>query len=294
MARLSLIQRTDGIWVGQFEAMASPCEILARCASKDLALRALEAAKAEARRVEQKFSRYRDDSVVHQIHASTGRPIELDDETSGLLDLAADCWEISEGAFDVTSGILRRAWQFKAGSRPPKQSEIDTLLPFVGWQRLSWQRPQLTLPLGMEIDLGGLGKEYAVDRVSAELETQPGSYLVNFGGDIRTTSLPEDQAQGWTVGIESPDADVPEVVELKRGALATSGDTHRFVLDQGVRYGHVLDPRTGWPPSDAPRTTTAHAETCLEAGLFATLAILQGARAEEFFREQGVPYWIIR
>lgn len=65
-------------------------------------------------------------------------------------------------------------------------------------------------------------------------------------------------------------------------------------MKDGVRYGHILDPRTGWPPEDAPRSVTVHAPTCLEAGLLSTLAVLQGKHAEDFLREQGVPWWIHR
>ncbi len=272
--------------------MASPCEILARCSSQELASDALSIARSEAERVERKFSRFREDNIIHRIHSAAGQPVELDEETSDLLDFAQNCWEASDGAFDITSGVLRRVWRFTPESTLPAQSEIDSILPLIGWDLLSWERPFLTLPPEMEIDLGGIGKEYAVDRVVAELNESPGDYLVNFGGDIRTTS--SEQGESWVVGIDSPTESEPTAIKLERGALATSGDTHRFVLHKDVRYGHVLDPRTGWPPPGAPRTTTVHAETCLEAGLLATLSILHGRGAAEFLRDQDVNHWVRR
>jgi thiamine biosynthesis lipoprotein len=83
------------------------------------------------------------------------------------------------------------------------------------------------------------------------------------------------------------------MLHLERGALATSGDSRRFVMHDGVRYGHVLNPKTGWPVRHAPASVTVAASSCTEAGLLSTLAILHGARAREFLDEQAVKYWII-
>jgi thiamine biosynthesis lipoprotein len=82
------------------------------------------------------------------------------------------------------------------------------------------------------------------------------------------------------------------ILQLEHGALATSGDSRRFLLKDGVRYGHVLDPRTGWPVAGAPRSVTVAASSCTEAGLLSTLALLQGPRAAGYLNEQGVRYWI--
>ena len=95
----------------------------------------------------------------------------------------------------------------------------------------------------------------------------PVPFLVNFGGDLRASRpLPHGP---WKVGIERPDAvhTAAMMLEVEYGALATSGDSHRFLLKEGVRFGHVLDPRTGWPVPDAPRSVTVAASSCTEAGL---------------------------
>ena len=91
------------------------------------------------------------------------------------------------------------------------------------------------------------------------------------------------------------DASAPALlIELTRGALATSGDAHRYILHEGVRYGHILDPRTGWPVRDAPRSVTVASASCVEAGTLSTIALLQGAGAEKFLQGLGVRYWCQR
>ncbi|MCB1150098.1 FAD:protein FMN transferase, partial [bacterium] len=161
MPALVRMDRTGAGWRGTFSAMAGPCEVLLDTDDSLLAHTLAQLACAEARRIEAKFSRYRDDSVLHAIHAAAGAPMRVDDETAGLLDLAAACWELSGGRFDVTSGVLRRAWTFDGGTRVPADAEVEILRALVGWEKLTWRRPELVLPAGMELDLGGLGKEYA-------------------------------------------------------------------------------------------------------------------------------------
>jgi thiamine biosynthesis lipoprotein len=84
------------------------------------------------------------------------------------------------------------------------------------------------------------------------------------------------------------------VLELRRGALATSGDTHRFVLANGTRYAHILNPRSGWPVRDAPRSVTVAAATCTQAGMLTTLAVLAGSGAERFLEAERVAHWVVR
>jgi thiamine biosynthesis lipoprotein len=276
--------------------MASPCELQLQLADGVLAGTLLGAVAAETRRIEAKYSRYRADSVLSAINASGGEPITVDDETADLLDLAARCHALSGGLFDVTSGVLRRVWRFDGSDRLPSRARVKALLPLLGWEKVRWERPVLTLPAGMEIDLGGLGKEYAVDRclerVTARCEAP---CLVNFGGDLRASG-PRAGVRPWRVAIEDPARpDAPlRLLDVAGGALATSGDSRRFLLRRGRRYSHVLNPRTGWPQPDAPRSVSVAAGSCLEAGLLATLALLHGRDAEAFLAAQDVRHWVIR
>jgi thiamine biosynthesis lipoprotein len=276
--------------------MASPCEVLVDTDDEGVARAALEVARAEALRIERKFSRYRTDNVVHAINHAGGCPVEVDEELAGLIDYAATCHEISDGRFDVTSGVLRRVWTFDGREHAPDPAALAAALALVGWSRVTWRARTITLPAGMEIDLGGLGKEYAVDRAAAQVAAvTPSAALVNFGGDL-FASGPRRGDRPWLVGVEDPAAPGTGQklrLALERGALATSGDARRFVLVGGRRLGHILDPRTGWPVKGAPRSVTVMAATCIEAGTLATLAILRGAEAGRFLEAQRVQHWVI-
>jgi thiamine biosynthesis lipoprotein len=290
------LRREQGYWRGTFVAMANPCEVL--CDTDDAALAAhlTEVAAAEALRVEARFSRYRDDNIVHAINNSGGRTLSLDAETAHLIDFGATLWRLSDGAFDLTSGVLRRAWRFDPNAQLPSAETIGALMRHVGWQHVQWRNPELTLPHGMEIDLGGIGKEYAVDRVVTLLQEFTSTpMLVNFGGDLRAT-MPPRASPAWQVGIESIAAagTADRVIELRHGALATSGDTRKYVEANRQRYGHIIDARTGWPAPRAPRSVTVAADTCTQAGTLATLAMLQGEQASAFLEREAVRYWCLR
>ena len=275
--------------------MGSPCEVVCEAPQRHIALELTELVATEARRIEAKFSRYLDGNIVSEINSAAGAGVEVDDETADLLDFAATLYTLSEHRFDVTSGVLRRVWRFDGGDRIPNAADVRDILGLVGWHKIEWQRPMLRMPAGMEIDLGGIGKEYAVDRCAGLVREQGSSpCLVNFGGDLVATE-PPSRRHSWKVAIEGVCADQPgEVIELRHGALATSGDARRFLLKDGVRYSHILDPTTGWPVPDAPRSITIMADTCVEAGMLSTLAMLKGIGAEDFLGKQSGKYWCRR
>jgi thiamine biosynthesis lipoprotein len=292
MQSLQLVRKATNC-CGSFTAMASPCELLMEIQDSETAEKLLRLVANEAIRLEHKFSRYRDDNITSRINRSAGEFIRVDDETARLLDFAEQLYGISNGLFDVTSGVLRRAWTFDGSDRIPAQASIDELLPAIGWNKVEWRNPELCLRPGMEIDFGGIGKEYAVDRCVQLLREQTdASVLVNFGGDLAITRERSD-GDCWHIGRSSSDPDAAiAIIDLKRGALATSGDAHRFLLRDGKRYSHILNPKTGWPVEDPPHTVSVAAPTCIEAGMLSTLALLHGSNAEAFLRAQDVPYWI--
>lgn len=299
------IKPGNNFWSGHFHAMASPCEVLIDTNDQALAERLACIAQNEAARIEKKFSRYRDDNIIYRINHSAGRPLEVDAETAALLDYAEHCYRISNGMFDITSGVLRRVWQFDGGDNVPQPAQVAAVRELLGWHRVDWQRPLLTLPEGFEIDLGGICKEYAVDRSAMLLAAQTDvSFLINYGGDLYA-SKPRRSSQGWIIGVERPgqstrhaDINQPSAAadnfELCRGGGATSGDARRFLLKDGIRYSHILNPLTGWPVRNAPRSVTVVANTCTEAGILSTLAMLQGTEAEAFLAGQNVQHWVLR
>lgn len=290
------LHRDRAFFRGTFTAMANPCEVLIESSDESIARKITETAAQEALRIERKFSRYRDDSVVHAINTANGHAVTVDTETAQLLDYAATLWQLTDGAFDITSGVLRHAWKFSEPRTTPTAEHIAELMQRVGWRRATWRTPKLTLPAGMELDFGGIGKEYAVDRAVALIEQIAKiPVLVNFGGDLRTAgAVPTGGA--WQVGIESVAAhgQASNLIKLTTGALATSGDTRRFTEIDGRRFGHIIDARTGWPAPNAPRSVTVAADTCSQAGTFSTLAMLQGEGAEDFLKQEGVRYWCLR
>ncbi len=275
--------------------MGSPCEVLLELDSEAAARDVAAAVAAEAWRIEDKYSRYLEGNIVARINRSGGEPVELDPETARLVDFADTLHGLSAGKFDITSGVLREVWTFDGSDRVPEPGAVAAVLEKVGWERVRWADPWLTLATGMEIDLGGIGKEYAVDRCIGVLRSAcaaPG--LINCGGDLAVTG-PPGRRPAWRVAVEGPRPESPErLIDLRQGGIATSGDARRFLEKDGVRYSHILDPGTGWPVAGAPASVTVAADTCTQAGMLSTLAILQGDDAEHFLEQQSVRYWCRR
>jgi thiamine biosynthesis lipoprotein len=136
-----------------------------------------------------------------------------------------------------------------------------------------------------------------VDRAAAlARDLHAGSCLVNFGGDL-AVSRPREAGLSWRIGVEAVapgDGNIAGLIDVKQGGMATSGDTYRFVARDGQRLTHILNPRTGYPVANAPRSVTVAAGSCTQAGMLTTLALLQGAGAESFLKEAGVQFWILR
>ncbi len=279
-----------------FKAMGSPCDIQLFASSQTEARRMAGAAIAEVARLEARYSRFREDSFLSQINrvAGVGGAIEVDEETASLFDYADTCFRASEGAFDVTSGILRRAWRFDRGELPDPE-QVRTLLDKVGWQKVVWTPPLLEFPVaGMEIDFGGVVKEYAVDRAAALCrEAGAGRGLVNLGGDVSIIG-PRPDGAPWRIGIRHPrrPGEVIETLALHAGALATSGDYERCIVVGGVRYGHILNPRTGCPVSHLASVSVV-ADLCVVAGSAATIGVLAEERGPAWLAELGLPHlWV--
>lgn len=273
------------------------------------------AAAAEVLRIEQKYSRYRPDSVISLINAAAGlAPVLLDAETSALLAYCDACFNASDGLFDVTSGVLRGAWDFSvqndqldaAPRRVPPTAELSVLLDRVGWRKVMRQDQRLALPAGMALDFGGIGKEYAADRACAVLLSAGVRHgLVDLGGDIRVlgpqptpgTRWSDGQAldtQPWLVGIAHPRRAGQTLctVAMDHGALATSGDYERYFEMDGRRYCHILNPLTGMP-CEYWQSVSVIAPVCMAAGSACTIAMLKGVQGTAFLNAQQVDYLAI-
>ncbi|MCI2284156.1 FAD:protein FMN transferase [Colwellia sp. MSW7] len=302
------LEKNEDSYSLKFNAMASPCEVIIQTSNEELAVKLGKLVSAEVWRIEDKYSRYDNRSLCCDINSKAGQSIAIDEETFQLLSFADQCYQLSEGLFDITSGVLRKIWSFnsqtESRSNFPTAAQVNETMLNVGWDKVNFDPKQITLAEGMEIDFGGIGKEYAVDRgiiVAKELTNQP--VLVNLGGDLAVTGARLNN-ETWQVAIEPPDIDsdhtndyektIDMIVSLKAGALATGGDSKRFLINKGKRYGHILNAKTGWPISKAPRSITVVAPQCIQAGILATFALLQGCDAEEFLTNQEIKFWARR
>jgi thiamine biosynthesis lipoprotein len=284
-----------GVHAITFEAMASRCEV--RLAAPDRAASALlaQAAIDEVRRIERKFSRYRPDSIVARINAAAGQDaVECDDETLALLDYAGTLHRASGGMFDISSGVLRRAWDFRRAIVPSPPA-LHELLGLVGWQQVERAPGHIRLPrAGMEIDFGGFGKEYAADRAAAILAglgVQHG--YVNLGGDMRFVG-PRPGGLPWLIGVQDPRHPdrLAASIPVSRGALATSGDYERFFEVGSRRYCHILDPRSGMPVSHW-RSVSVLGPLAVAAGSCSTIAMLLQQDGLAFLEQSGMSYLAI-
>lgn len=245
--------------------------------------------------LEARYSRYRVDSIVSIINQRAGSGVftELDPETQALFDLAGRLWDASEGLFDITSGPLRQAWDFRAdGSADPTQ--IESALSLVGWEHIEWRESGLRLPTrGMEIDLGGLAKEYAADgAISLMRNLKVTSALIELAGDVATIG-DDDDATPWRVGIQDPEGSGSLcTVQLSNAAIATSGNYARVIDYQRRRYCHLLNPKTGWPV-EGPSSVSVLDSHCLTAGAAATVACLYSEENAITWLEHAALPWLM-
>ena len=264
-----------------FHALGGTNEVQLFAPSEGVARAVFAAVVAEVQRIEQAYSRFRPESVVSRIgKAAGGEPLTVDSETAQLLGVADALFRLSGGLFDITSGALQRAWDFRSPELP-SPSVLEAALRLVGWRRVEWCAPRIRLPeAGMSLDFGGFGKEYAVDRAAAVCRAMDiDSGLVNFGGDLVVLG-PKPDGSPWQVGIRHPRerGAVLKQCALTTGALATSGDYERFKIVDGRRYCHLINPKTGIPVSEL-QCVSVFSSSCLLAGAASTIAMLCGKTA---------------
>jgi thiamine biosynthesis lipoprotein len=277
-----------------FDAMGSPNELQIWHDDERRARMLADTAIADVRRVEAKYSRYRGDSVTARINGAAGAAaVAIDAETYALLGYADRCHRLSAGRFDITSGVLRHAWDFRRSPpRLPDETEVAAVTALIDWPSVEWSPRSVRLPRrGMEIDFGGIGKEYAADRMATICHDSGAPHtLANLGGDVRAAG-PQPDGSPWRVGISHPrQADaIMATVEIDGGAVATSGDYQRFFDLDGRRYCHIIDARSGRPVTHW-QSISVLAPLCVLAGSCATIAMLLEEDGEAFLGREGVPY----
>ena len=280
-----------------FTAMAGQGEIRIhdKTKSKDLLEEICTLCVNEILRIEDKYSRYKSNSVIGQINLNSGiKACSIDEETYGLLKFADELFHNSTGLFDITSGVLRRAWNFKE-ARIPTKSEVEQLLPLVSWPQVQFNEREIFLPQrSMEIDFGGFGKEYAADRVAGILSSKNlQSGYVNLAGDIKVIGPKLDGAP-WQMGIQNPRQPEQLIasIPIHQGSLATSGDYERYFSIGGTRYCHILRPDTGFPVNYW-QSVSILAPLTIVAGSCSTIAMLLEEDGLEYLNKSGYAYLAI-
>ncbi|MBF0555939.1 MAG: FAD:protein FMN transferase [Nitrospirae bacterium] len=287
--------RTLKLFSFPFVAMGTSCALFIY-STRNKANKAAKYAISEVLRIEARYSRYRADSVLSEINlaAEHGAAIDVDEETAGILDYAWSCYRKSSKLFDITSGILRKAWNF---SHPilPEQGTLDRILPLIGLEKVIWEPPRLTFTIpGMELDFGGICKEYASDRAAGICKEQGIDHgLVDLGGDINVIG-PNPNGEPWHIEIRNPA--IPDTaittIDVARGSLATSGNYERYIDVDGKRYCHILNPLTGWPVRGLSSVSVL-AQQCIVAGSVSTIAMLKGKDGIQWLSDIGLPHlWV--
>lgn len=269
---------------GRFMAMSTECSIIVYVQCTKSGESALGEAIKEIRRIEKKYSRFDQNSIISIINRESWKtPISVDRETALLLDFSALCCDRSGGAFDITCGALYQIWR-QGRSILPSAGEIQEALRHVGWKKVRWNGESISLATEqMAIDFGGIGKEYAADRAIATLKEHGiESAMVNLGGDIAVLGGKPD-GSGWRIGvshgssIESSTGSVSIVadhfIEAWQGGIATSGTAERYIEIENIRFSHLVNALSGWPLVGDLSFTVAHS-SCLAAGALASQRLL--------------------
>ena len=270
-----------GVRKFSFRAMGTLCQITFVTGTRVGAEQFKAAAVKWVSDFEAKYSRVLSDSLISRINASAGHDwVEVDEETDRLFAMCSELFFLTRGAFDPTALPLIELWNWKANPPLiPTDEAIESARTLVGWQKLQRRKGAIFLPhVGMKLDLGGIGKEYAVDRV-VQLAAQHGieHVLVDFGQDVRAQGKSPGKP-AWHIGLEDP-ANPGRCwtgVAALNMAVATSGDYLRNFQINGRRYGHIIDPRSGHPVNNGCRAVSVIAPTCTIAGILSTTAFILG------------------
>ncbi|MEM9102159.1 MAG: FAD:protein FMN transferase [Pseudomonadota bacterium] len=273
-----------------FSAMGCPC-VFHFYSTADAVKSLFKLCEQEVMRFHKKYSRYDKNSALSQINHQAGTSVKLDKETAAIIDYADKAYTLSDGLFDITSAVFRSIWDFK-NDLIPKQKDIDALLPYVGWDKVEWQNTHLRLPKKMQIDFGGIVKEYAADVVANKarhLGVEQG--LVDLGGDLAVIGA-HPSGKPWNIGIRDPEApsQIKAEINILQGGLATSGDYERFFIMDNKRYCHIINPKTGWPAQGVAGVSVM-APLCVLAGTLSTVAMLKGnLEGHQFLKALELPY----
>lgn len=285
LADAPLSEVGSGYYSVHFFALGSPCQLFFGAKTRALGESFRLAAAQWLSHFERRCSRFLPDSELSRINANAGGDwVAVDPLFETLLDLCGHCFFVTEGAFDATSLPLSVLWDWRRKRAAiPSTQEINDAKQHVGWPRIQRSKGLLRIPEpGMQLDFGGVGKEFAVDALR-QLAITCGiqQVLVDLGGDIAVHG-DSPEGGGWYVELEDPAAPGTAYMAVRLrpgGALATSGDYLRCFKFEDRTFGHIIDSRTGWPVANGTRAVTVLAARCVTAGMFSTSAMILNAPA---------------
>jgi thiamine biosynthesis lipoprotein len=240
--------------------------------------RALDAVIAEMHRIDALMSVYKEDSQVSKVNrdAAAG-PVKVDPELAALVARALEFSEMSDGAFDITYASVGYLYDYRA-RKHPTDAQIQAALPGINWRHVLVDLPASTIRFtqkGVRIDLGGIAKGYAVDTSIAILQKLGITHAtVTAGGDSRI--IGDRDGRPWIVGIRHPDDRnrVIARIPLEDAAISTSGDYERYFDEKGVRYHHIIDPKTGKSPHGIRSVTVIAPTSTFAEGLTKSVFIM--------------------
>lgn len=262
-------------------AMSTSVRIVFRAAAAGIAEEFGRAAVRWIGTFEARYSRFIPESIVGQINSSTGGDwLEIDEEAETIFSLCDRMHELSRGAFDAAALPLLRLWNWKADPpKVPDESAIRSAMRLCGWAKVERSPRAIRLPLpGMGIDLGGIGKEFAVDRLIHLAQAHGiADAMIDIGQDLRVIGTPAGR-DAWYIGLEEPGEPGRcwTALRVKDCAVATSGDYFRAFDRDGRRYGHIIDPRTGQPVNNGCEAVSVIAPNCVLGGVLSTAAFILG------------------
>lgn len=231
----------------------------------------------------------------------TTEPVVISRSLETVVRRALEIGEETDGLLDVTVGPLVNLWGFGPLGRPeqvPTEQQLLEVRDQVGYQYLTVENHQLTKAVpDLYVDLSTIAKGYGVDRVAILLEQMEiRNYLVEIGGEMRMRGTKPGE-QPWRIAVEQPvtlDRAVQRIIEPGNNAVATSGDYRNYFEEDGVRYSHIIDPRTGYPIQHNLVSVTVISETCMDADAYATALTVMGAeKALEFANQKGLAVLLV-
>ena len=240
----------------------------------------LRDAMGECERLENLLSRTVEGSDVWKINHAGGEAVEVSEETAEVIACALEVGKLSGGAFDLTVAPVSVLWDFRSGAAVlPDAGEIEKAAALVDYTKVKLDGRKVTIPAGMMIDLGGIAKGYIADKVKEYLVKRGVKHaILSFGGNVVAIGKKPDGSD-WRVGIQDIDKPTGSYMLVARnsgGSTVTSGIYERgFELD-GVRYHHLLSPKTGWPVQNGLASVTIFSDSSMWGDALATAAFVLG------------------